>query len=556
MKITENFDRWMFDYKEGNLTGAEAEAFENFLIQHPEFEVDADAWDQAFVTSEDIEYPNARALEKDRKFAGWYMWSAAALIILLIGSSAIYFLSDDSTDLTNAQFSKNSSTLLNDENDQFQLNNSGTNSGHETLAKLLVGSDLANGNNINSESNSQLNNSNNSNQGQNNISGQNELIANNVVNLTYNENYVGSGSNAALIGEESEKMNGNQNVATYSGNPESKNLGFDVTKKSSGKYNSASGKIKKLYHKVERMLSYPVGLTNLRDPELLLPQSSLLAFNSAFTGGMLKPRFEMNYRNQWLGTNMNSQELNISYDTYVYGMRGGVGVLVNAQDYGYGKFGDYNMSLLYSPKIVLGKNAVLEPSIKLTMGSLYANGAKLDPNSSFEMDRGRSLSTIGADQMTGQSQLWYKDYGLGLMFNTKWFYAGFSADNLGHHYENVYGNDLSSPTKSPIKMSAVIGTDYLSNTKTMTYSPFLAYQQFGDKPELWGGMNYKLHWFTVGGAVSTNKEFTASVGMKFDTFKLVYHYDMTESVVMGDRVGSHNIGIRFNAQRKIQRLTH
>ena len=84
----------------------------------------------------------------------------------------------------------------------------------------------------------------------------------------------------------------------------------------------------------------------------------------------------------------------------------------------------------------------------------------------------------------------------------------------------------------------------------MTFSPFVAYQQFGDKPEIWGGMNYKLQKFIIGGSVSSNKEFTASIGMKFEKFKLVYRYDVTESVLMGVRVGSHNIGIRFNANRK------
>jgi len=572
MKITENFDRWMFDYKEGNLSGAEMEAFENFLIQHPEFEVDADAWDQAFVTNENIAYPNAKALEKDRKFAGWYMWSAAAVLLLLVGSTTIYFINSDSSDMTDADFSKSSATLLNGDSYFNAISSNATaNSGNEALTRLLNGLGLSdrtasmNGVNNNNQSNqvtynNGLNNGNNLVNGNlpnnNNNSSQIEPSNSNVTDLTQNSKFVGSGSNSHLIEAENQKLNGNQNVAIYIGNPELKKLDFDVTKKTSTKYNSSSSVIKKLYHKVERMLSYPVGLTNLRDPELLLPQSSLLAFNSAFTGGMLKPRFEMNYRNQWTGTSMNSQELNISYDTYNYGMRGGIGILVNAQDYGFGKFGDYNMSLLYSPKIVLGKNAVLEPSVKFTLGTLAANGDKLQPNSSFEMDRGRMLNTISDNQMSGISQTWYKDYGLGLMLNTKWFFAGFSADNLSQHYENVYGNDLSSPTKSPIKMSAIIGTDYLSRTETMTFSPFVAYQQNGHTPEFWGGMNYKLDWFVLGGAVSSNKEFTASVGMKFDTFKLVYHYDMTESVLMGDRIGSHNIGIRFNAKRKNQRLTH
>ena len=67
MKISNNFDRWMFDYKEGNLSAAEAEEFENFLIQHPEYEVDADAWDMAYVQSEPVIYPHAEKLEKKRR---------------------------------------------------------------------------------------------------------------------------------------------------------------------------------------------------------------------------------------------------------------------------------------------------------------------------------------------------------------------------------------------------------------------------------------------------------------------------------------------------------
>ena len=57
----------MFDYKEGNLSAAEAEEFENFLIQHPEYEVDADAWDMAYVQSEPVIYPHAEKLEKKRR---------------------------------------------------------------------------------------------------------------------------------------------------------------------------------------------------------------------------------------------------------------------------------------------------------------------------------------------------------------------------------------------------------------------------------------------------------------------------------------------------------
>ncbi|MBL7898564.1 MAG: type IX secretion system membrane protein PorP/SprF [Crocinitomicaceae bacterium] len=553
MSISENFDRWMFDYKEGNLSAADAEKFENFLLEHPEFEIDADAWDMAYVPAENFVYPDAHKLEKKRRVAGWYYWSAAAMLVLLLTSTSIYLFnvevqSEPVAVLEANDLNENSDHLIN----QNQINFASVKSNN-------LFASLTDNHNFSEElqNNSSISGSQNSLQSIQNLNGLNNANAVAQNNLENREDqYISGNVQNNLLTTENGKINGSNNIGTYFGNPESKALSFDVTKKSTLKTGASISVFRKLYHRVERMLGYPVGLTNLRDQELLLPQIGLLAFNSAFTGGMLKPRFEMSYRNQWLGSDQNSSEMNISFDKYSYALRGGVGLMINAQDYGYGKFGDYNVSLLYSPKLVVNRNVVIEPSVKLTLGTMVANGNTLTPESSFEMDRGRILNTIGADQMNGLSNQWYKDYGLGLMVNTKWFYAGFNSDNLGRHYENVYGNELSSPAKTPVRLSGIAGFDYLSNTKTMTYSPFVAYQQYGNNPEFWAGMNYRLGWFTLGGAISTNKEFTASAGLKFDTFKLVYHFDYTESTLTETRFGSHNIGIRFNAKSKNQRLTH
>ncbi|MBK9592895.1 MAG: type IX secretion system membrane protein PorP/SprF [Crocinitomicaceae bacterium] len=537
----------MFDYKEGNLSAAEAEEFENFLIQHPEYEVDADAWDMAYVQSEPVIYPHAEKLEKKRRVAGWYYWSAAASLLLLLGSTTIYFFGDSEQALENSMLSNSKRVVFSQLTSDNQTQISAYQRSSSLLSSITNGtSDYTSGSYVTGSMPVYTNSTSSGNIAENTSNTNTELSSG-------NKQY---GSDENLLAVENAKLKGDNNIGKYAGNPESKNLSFDVSKKSSAKSGSGRGVVKKFYRRVEKMLGYPPGLTNLRDPELILPQNTLLAFNSSFTGGMLKSRFEMNYRNQWLGTDQASQELNISYDNYSYGLRGGVGILVNAQDYGMGQFGDYNMSLLYSPKLVINRNTVIEPSVKFTMGSLIANGTSLTADSDFEMDRGRLLQVGSADQLNGVSRQWYKDYGLGIMLNTKWFYAGFNADNLNGHYENVYGNDLSSPTKSPIKLSAVIGTDYKSNKKTMIFSPFIAYQQYGKQPEFWGGLNYRQGFFMIGGAMSTKQEFTASVGMKFEGFKLVYHYDYTESLLTQNRMGSHNIGVRFNAKRKTQRLTH
>lgn len=578
MNIPENFDRWMFDFKEGNLSGAEKEAFENFLIQNPEFEVEADAWNNAFIQNEDFVYPHAESLEKDRKVAaGWYGWSAAAIALILIGSTIFYFNNDSSTKVEG--FS-NSGISSEDQNNPISTNTNAVEiaktSTHlvEQLEQMhsFNSGDVANGvlNNLfNSNGSTQLTGSNTNNQSTSgnqgsfdpNASGSNSIAGSQSFNAGLNGN-VGE---VSATDPTSTKANFDQEVAKYDsdlyktkykGNPDGKELEFDVAKNQ--KYNSKGWqkKIKSIYRKIERMFDYPVGLTNLRDPEVFIPgANNPMAVNPGFTGGMLAPRFEMNYRNQWLGNQQNSSQLTLSFDNYVYEMRGGIGLMINAKDYGYGGFNDVNMSMIYSPKISLSKNIVLEPAVKLTMGMMHGNGAKLNSDSQFELERGRLLSTPAAQQMAGGRELWYKDYGLGFVLNTEWFYAGLSADNLNRHYENVYNEEgNATPTSTPISISAIAGFDYEGKGKRMAISPFVAYQQFGARKEMWAGFNYRLNWITIGGSISQNIDFSASLGMKFEKFKLIYTYDHTKSTLNDSQIGSHNLGIRINGSNKKKRL--
>ena len=43
----ENIDRWLFDWTEGNLSSDQVFMLEEFLLVHPEHQIDADLWQQA-----------------------------------------------------------------------------------------------------------------------------------------------------------------------------------------------------------------------------------------------------------------------------------------------------------------------------------------------------------------------------------------------------------------------------------------------------------------------------------------------------------------------------
>ena len=422
-----------------------------------------------------------------------------------------------------------------------------------TFNEGVVAGDLLNLN-LAANQNQNLIGNNNGNQPNDLISAnQNSISSNNEIELDLPAEGF---TNAASLKQELDKFNENEFTSKYQDNPGSSELAFDVAKNESYDFSSWQNKLKRTIRKIEKAFDVPpTNLTNLRDPEMLLPNTSILAFNSAFAGGLGAPRFEMNYRNQWLGESQNSQQLSAGFDTYSRKLRGGVGILANVKDYQLGQFTDYNLSLIYSPKIMLGANVMFEPSVKLTMGVLNANGNSLAPESQFELDRERLLNTPAAPQMEGNQKLWYKDYSAGFMINTNKFYAGFAANNLNRHFENVYNNEgYATPTSTPLALNAIAGLDFendpVNGKKTILALPFISYQKFGDRQEIWGGLNFRFHKFYFGGSILHKKDFVSSIGMRFDHFKLIYQYDHTNSTLMDGQFGSHNIGIRFNGSTK------
>ena len=87
MRIPGNFDRWMFNYKEGNLSPEEVDYFESFMLNNPDYAADADAWDNAYVRQEDVEYHNADLLLKEKgAFHNWRNWAAILILFISIGS--------------------------------------------------------------------------------------------------------------------------------------------------------------------------------------------------------------------------------------------------------------------------------------------------------------------------------------------------------------------------------------------------------------------------------------------------------------------------------------
>ena len=246
---------------------------------------------------------------------------------------------------------------------------------------------------------------------------------------------------------------------------------------------------------------------------------------------------------------MNSQLSTLYFDTYSAAARGGIGASLTYGDYQGGMYQNMTANLYYSPKFVINRHIVFEPALKVSMGRLARNVSKGNVEGVIELDRGNTYSQTGIETAMSNNS-WYKDYGLGFVLNTDWFYLGGFIDNIAGHDLRIYHPSADLIVESPKLYTAVIGFDYQSRNKRTTLSPFLSYRQFGAKKEAWAGATAQFNWLTIGASYSSNNEYAASVGLKFKTFKLTYQLDMTESQFLQESFVSHNIGIRFNTKNK------
>ncbi len=307
-------------------------------------------------------------------------------------------------------------------------------------------------------------------------------------------------------------------------------------------------KVDRALRSVQRMMDNPVALKNSRDPHYLTPGVLPQDVNFGAVGTLLTTRVQTLSRLQWYGQD-NEQFMNqIAVDGYAYGMRGGFGIQLNHTMYKDGGIHVGDIALTYSPKFSLNHVISVEPSLRFKMGNKYLDHMKMNGVSGVETERGNVYDYYPDGTTPIGKSLWYKDMGAGLMVNTKWFFAGIQGDNLLHHRDNIYSNDLNNQRRAQTEIYGTIGTDWESRNEKMTLSAYSVYHKNGALQEGWLGLNYRWGWLNLGAAVSTNLEPAASVGVKFKRFAMHYNADYVNSSLLGSKSLSHQVTLRIQSK--------
>lgn len=555
-----NIDQWLFELYEGNLSPEQIAQLETFLMQHPELDVDLDMWKLSYVSATPLVYPHQDKLEKRRPAIIYWSAGTAAIFALIVGG-IFYFEADttpmlslSSTPLANRDLSTNID-LLNEKTVVYTDNSSINSRLEQNASQQYVSENNVNGNN------SQILTS--SNRALTNDSYLTEASLNSHLthSLAYSEN---SSSRSTAVGQmKMKRFHFDEQPYSHlafrmKNNPsaEIEEIEDWTLRRKSAKHKSQSFsyKLNDFKRAIQKMADNPIALKNLKDPHYHVPGMQAVDINFGAVGTLLATRVQTNTRYQWMGQSNDQLSNNLLIDGYVYAIRGGIGLQVNQSTYHKNGYQNTFAAVTYSPKFSVNKNVTVEPAIRFKMGNQRINPSKLSLGQLVEFDRGNAQQFYSEDEVPTGKAMWYKDLGLSVMVNTKWFYAGAQFDNLGRHQSNIYGSE--GKQRAGIHSVFTLGTDYESQNKKLGFSPYFVYQNFEKLSEAWLGANFRASWFTVGAAVSSNAEPAASIGVKFKHFAMTYNADYTKSMITSNYALSHQLTLRFltNPSRVGQRL--
>ncbi len=570
-----NIDRWLFELMEGNLSEEQVAQLEVFLIQHPELDVERDMWEISKVDNEQVVYPHANKLTRRRPVGLFMSMGMASIAGIIALGSVMYWPSAD--EQSNAVFTSESESPKITDMVDVQTAESQTTSEDITAAGTMAATassafqeivPQAIQNQVGVEQTDRLNVEIASGEMAHTIDSPYDMTNENSTHLSSLQQINEQTTVVVLSKQEEDQpltaekkadidaINAQseltekviQDVAMNETvtQQEAKTTTTPRTNQTHSVYKETfSSKLRQAGRAVSRMLDNPIALKNLKDPHYHIPGLQPTEVNFGAVGTLLATRVQTMSRLQWAGQ-ANQQLINsVSVDGYSYGMRGGLGLIVSHSQYADGGIQNIQSSFTYSPKFSVSRNVIVEPSFRFTMGNKNIDPTKIQTGTMVEMERLNPHQFYAVGQMPIGRSLWYRDLGLGLSVNTRWFYASVQGDNLLKHADNIYSSNLTDIRRSGQHFIATIGTDYETRKENFGASPYLVYQQYETLKEAWLGVNLRYHWITVGGAISTQLDPAVSVGIKFKHFMLAYNADLTHSEVLGKQSLSHQLTIRI-----------
>ena len=570
-----NIDQWLFHYFEGDLSSNEEALLEDFLLEHPQYDTQFEAWGAARIVSPQLEFISKGTLLKPL-VAPALLHRVAVISALGVNAILAAFIIFNSKpvhqDFASAAFQgamprlAQSTNILDFESQigsskanssQFSQTSSASENGpHNTLNVSLINGVASEFHVVSSSDSS--------------ISFRDDYtfaisdVQDDVRDIgfdAFEQNEVASTSLAYVSNEhetnlfEIESLPRNTEVQSVSSakldeqaqvvnasNSAHSNTGTSREKSDSDSRERRSSLFSNRFKNGGELM-----LTNSRDVEYLVPGMNRNQINFGHVASDFSNSVYSNTYMQWPNQSSAMLSNQLGLDLYLPEAKSGLGLQLMYDRYANGAINNMEFSATYSPKFFLNKKRtfILEPALRLRMGGTGVDRNQLVPGSVIEFDRSNAFVYTNVQHNSQVNRSVGQDFGLGLLLNTKWGFVGANADNLlgTRNFALHYGAD-QFVDRMPVFFNAVIGTEYESRDRKLKMSGQIVYQNFGELNKLWFGSRVKYNSISLGASVSSAGEPMLSAGWVSRQISILYSTDYALSQMSGKKHLSHQLTMR------------
>ena len=544
----ENIDLWLFDYVEGNLSIYQKELLENYILNHPELEIDLDMWNMAKMPIvETSEHGFEIKKKKESRYAYYTTSLIGAIIILLIGKSneiqnlnlysSKQIQTSDLESTKNTKEASNIKYLVQKQDLETSLVQSKT---ATTSLKTQITQKTVNAGFININARAKQQESNQTTSGWT-LNSVNSFVTS--AGKGAKENVIDILSMTPLTLPL--QLKGELNSETYTADELTETT--YITNKKSSTLDGLLLNARSLFNKIDRTLSKSIAFSNYRDHFYIIPGIASNNVNLSTTGSTSQTRFFSTSRVRWFGTSNEKLSQEISLDGYARSIRSGIGAQVNYDTYANGTIQDWNAALVFSPKIALSRNISLEPVARLKIGNKVLDANKVQNNSiSLYNNNNPQIFNFDTSQNIGR-KLWYRDLDAGFTVNTKVLYIGFQAENLLNHVENLYQNEQNTSNTTPTTYSVIAGTQYLSRNEKISFHPYVYMRSNMNRTAYYTGFSFDLDKVFIGASYGTDAEYSGSIGLTLDRFAFLIQTTNAYQPELNQNLFTHQLTLRLNS---------
>jgi hypothetical protein len=548
----ENIDRWLFDYTEGNLSADQEQQLESFLMDHPELELDMDAWEMAKVDVTPIIFNNKTALYRKRS----YKPALALFSVLLLVVSGLMFFQNAKNESAQASVTKgtNKKELLKDNrtaaNTKRTLIESQYNQKTNDDQSSSPVEGLYNSTPVSSPIETTRNKTGQISSisiGQQRKNQQRDAKESSSIAETKIQTTGVYSTLNDLTFEKMEFMKIHPLKTMFIGRHRTNVKNVELMEGHEAISSDLSLDNLNIIRKIDQLLSKDIGLSNNQNYDYTVSGQSNLDLNFSSVGTTSQTRFQLISSLRSLEDPSQLKLSNqLSLDGYSRNIRSGFGVQANYDLFGDGMIKTSQVAVIFSPKIALSRKISIEPAVRFKMGTHELDATKVMNSASVEQNIGQVNQFNFDPNLAIGKTLWYRDLDAGLTINTPILFLSTQISNIFEHNENIYSND-GGTMRASRALNLIAGTQYASRNEKMIFSPYALYQQTKFQQQIFGGFTFKAGKAQLGMSYGHLATGSLSLGFVGENFTLIGQSSYGTLASTLNKTFTHQLTLRIHS---------